>query len=638
MREMIRAVCLMGALLLAPGAATAAPLAAYGKLPTLEGAAVSSSGRGLAVVVTNGEQRTIVVKDLATGQIRLRGLVGDHKIRNVQWAGEDKLVVIASTTRNNLDIENGRREWFYGRLIDLKTKKLTALLANAESDLPVIAGIPFVRSFQGEPNLFVEGVVFQQGYGRVSLFRIDLKSGGNRLVQVGAPATIDWVVDSQGRPLAQEVFNGPRWSVLARTESGWREIIGADVNIDPPDLVGLGRDDASLIYASPDEKGVWMWREIRTDDRPPAAPIPMAAVQQPIRAAHDGRMIGIASIRGDEQRYEFFDPADQKAWSVIASTFPGARVQLESWSTDRNKVVVRVDSPVNGPALAIVDVAARSAEWLGGEYADLMPEDISRREAFRFAAADGLALSGYLTLPNGRPAKGLPLIVLAHGGPAARDEPGFDWWAQAVASRGYAVLQVNFRGSRGLGGSLLEAGWGQWGRKMQTDLSDGVRALAAKGVIDPKRVCIMGASYGGYASLAGATLDRGVYRCAVAISAPSDLRKLMASRLHDYTRSATAYWARFMGVDGSADERLDQISPAYLADKVDIPILLIHGKDDTVVPLEQTTAMADALKAAGKPYEILIQDGEDHWLSRGATRLEMLTAAMAFVEKNNPPN
>jgi dipeptidyl aminopeptidase/acylaminoacyl peptidase len=207
-----------------------------------------------------------------------------------------------------------------------------------------------------------------------------------------------------------------------------------------------------------------------------------------------------------------------------------------------------------------------------------------------------------------------------------------------MASRGYAVLQVNFRGSDGLGKALLEAGYGQWGRKMQSDLSDGVRHLVSQGTVDPKRVCIVGASYGGYAALAGATLDRGVYRCAVSVSGPSDLRRMVDWSSDRNGHTARRYWIRFMGAKDLRDPVLGEISPAAFVDKVEIPILMIHGKDDTVVPLEQSRIMAEALKKAGKPHELLVQPGEDHWLSRGDTRLQTLEATVAFLEKHNPPN
>jgi dipeptidyl aminopeptidase/acylaminoacyl peptidase len=207
-----------------------------------------------------------------------------------------------------------------------------------------------------------------------------------------------------------------------------------------------------------------------------------------------------------------------------------------------------------------------------------------------------------------------------------------------MASRGYAVLQVNFRGSDGLGASFLQAGFGQWGRKMQTDLSDGVRFLASQGTIDPKRVCIVGASYGGYAALAGAALDAGVYRCAVSVAGIGDLARFVTWSKAQNGVSAFRYWTRFMGAENADAPTLAAISPAAHVDRVGIPILLVHGRDDTVVPLEQSQIMADALKKAGKPVDLVIEKGEDHWLSRGETRLQMLEATMAFLEKNNPPN
>jgi len=251
-----------------------------------------------------------------------------------------------------------------------------------------------------------------------------------------------------------------------------------------------------------------------------------------------------------------------------------------------------------------------------------------------YVAADGLALHGVLTLPRGRAAGKLPLVVLPHGGPAARDHAEFDWWAQALASRGYAVFQPNFRGSTGYGPAFQIAGNGQWGTKMQTDISDGVAALAARGIIDPKRACIMGASYGGYAALAGVTLQQGLYRCAVSVAGVADLQLMKADELGvGPTRVQARNWATLIG----ARTDLAAISPAMAAARADAPVLLIHGRDDTVVPYAQSTRMAGQLRAAGKPVELVTLKGEDHWLSRGATREAMLVAAVAFIEKHNPP-
>jgi dipeptidyl aminopeptidase/acylaminoacyl peptidase len=202
------------------------------------------------------------------------------------------------------------------------------------------------------------------------------------------------------------------------------------------------------------------------------------------------------------------------------------------------------------------------------------------------------------------------------------------------------VLQANFRGSTGYGRSFMEAGYGEWGRKMQTDLSDGVRWLASEGIIDPERVCIVGASYGGYAAMAGMTLDAGVYRCGVAVSGVSDLRRMVnwEARQEGRNDSQTVrYWNRFMGAARLNDRALDALSPAYLAQASAGPLLLLHGRDDTVVPIDQSRIMAEALRRADKPVEFIELQGEDHWLSRTETRHKMLSETVRFLERHNPP-
>jgi dipeptidyl aminopeptidase/acylaminoacyl peptidase len=285
----------------------------------------------------------------------------------------------------------------------------------------------------------------------------------------------------------------------------------------------------------------------------------------------------------------------------------------------------------------IVDIKTGAADPIGYEYPTVRPEHVGPIRMIQWKAQDGTVIHGVLSLPPGRLAKNLPVVVLPHGGPEARDYPEFDWWAQAFASRGYAVLQPNFRGSSGYGVAFRDAGFGQWGRKMQTDISDGLADLARQGMIDPKRACIVGASYGGYAALAGVTVQHGLYRCAVAVAGVSD----PADMIH-YAReenggdesSSTRYWKKFMG-DWSA---LPEISPVRQAASADAPILLIHGKDDTVVPFAQSAAMQRALLAAHKPVDLVVLPGEDHWFSREATRTRMLTSSVAFVEKYNPPD
>jgi dipeptidyl aminopeptidase/acylaminoacyl peptidase len=287
-----------------------------------------------------------------------------------------------------------------------------------------------------------------------------------------------------------------------------------------------------------------------------------------------------------------------------------------------------------------IDFTTGAGSLIATNYAGLAKEWISEKQPIDYKAADGLDIHAYLTLPpdaalNGRPAKNLPLVVLPHGGPWARDVLGFDWQPQVLASRGYAVLQPNFRGSRGNGRALEEAGNGEFGRKMQTDLSDGVRHLVQQGLIDPKRVAILGASYGGYAALAGATLDPGVYSCAVSIAGlcdPDAFISYLLESTNNIDTPAIVRWRQILGDKSGWDD----ITPVKQAARASCPILLIHGTDDTVVPISQSRKMESALKQAGKPVEFVTYTGQDHWETVGSARIEMMKAALAFLDKHNP--
>lgn len=198
-------------------------------------------------------------------------------------------------------------------------------------------------------------------------------------------------------------------------------------------------------------------------------------------------------------------------------------------------------------------------------------------------------------------------------------------------------MQPNFRGSA-LSPKFVELGFGEWGRKMQSDLSDGVRHLSQQGTIEPSRVCIVGASYGGYAGLAGMTLDPGTYRCAVSVAGVSDLKRFLELSYSLGTNpTAVRYWDRYLGISKPSASQLAPISPIEHVQAVTGPILLIHGRNDVIVPFEQSDVMEKALKRAGKSVKLVALDKEDHWLSRGATRLKMLEATTEFLRTNNPP-
>nr|WP_205691596.1 S9 family peptidase [Caulobacter sp. 602-2] len=633
----------MTAAALSFGAAQAAPLEVYGRLPDIDDVTISPDGTLLAVSSTlSTEDRVVSIHKVSDKSVVNVLRLGKEKLRWVQWAGSRHLLVTTSTTALVRGLEGPKREYWMTISYDIAKKKQVLLLDNQAGAMNVVYGPAMVRKVDGDLTAFVQGVYFVDNRGRVTLFAVNLDKGRTKMIEARSEDTDDWLVDGDGVPLAQSQYDQSKgvWSLRIKGPRGWIVVDQATSPMGSYGVSGLGRDGKSVLVAMNDADGSTVYREYGQGGA--HADLPM---ERPfdglIRDPATGALIGGVTLVGDDLRYQFYDAKNESAWKAVQKAFPGDRVSLASWSDDRRKIVVLVDSPTDGPAYALIDLDAKSASWLGESYSKLAAADISEVRPVKYKAADGLEITGYLTLPKGKPAKNLPLIVLPHGGPEGRDSPGFDWWSQGLASRGYAVLQPNFRGSEGFGHDFVRAGFGEWGKKMQTDLSDGVRYLAKEGLIDPKRVCVVGASYGGYAALAGATIDTGVYRCAVSVAGPSDLKRMLVDNQERYAtanNAAMRYWLRFMGAEGVRDPDLAAISPAKLAAKADIPVLLIHGKDDTIVPYVQSKIMADALTKAGKPVQFVTLDGEDHWLSRGASRQRMLVETAAFIEKHNPPN
>jgi dipeptidyl aminopeptidase/acylaminoacyl peptidase len=617
-------------------AAEAAPLAAFGHLPTLEDVAISPDGTKLAFVRTSGESRKLLVIPLHKTEVIGAVLIGDAKLREVEWIDDDNiLATISSTSPPPFGFTGATREW--NQLVNFNITKLKlyplSFVVDHVETFNVVTGNSAMREVSGHPTLFTRGVCVREGTVPC-LFSVSYPDRRVKVVDEGREPYTEWLMDEAGAIAARFSYQDDKklWEIKTRKDGHWTTVASGTAAIDTPDMLGFSADGSAIIVdftVNGDPK----WRPLKLSDNTWGPPLAQgASFSRTIEDRKTGRIIGGIEDVGSSE-YVFFDNEQQAHWNAVLRAFPGERVELESHSDDFSRMVLKVFGPRDGYVYALYDWYTHHATILGRVYEEIAAP--AEMKAISYPAADGLAIPAFLTLPAGS-GKDLPLIVMPHGGPASADTLDFDWWSQALVAQGYAVLQANFRGSV-LDSKFLEAGFGEWGRKMQTDLSDGVRYLAHQGTIDPKRVCIVGASYGGYAALAGVAIESGVYRCAVSVAGISDLRRFRKWTIANEGGLNQRYWDRFIGTADQKDPALIAISPIEHVAAVTVPVLLVHGRDDTVVPYEQSDVMLSALKRAGKSVTLVTMKHEDHWLSRGETRLQMLQATVDFLKANNPP-
>ncbi|MEM1433074.1 MAG: alpha/beta fold hydrolase [Pseudomonadota bacterium] len=273
------------------------------------------------------------------------------------------------------------------------------------------------------------------------------------------------------------------------------------------------------------------------------------------------------------------------------------------------------------------DRDTKQIAYFGAAYLGLDPDLMSEMQQKTYPARDGPEIQAYLTVPRGHAAHALPLVLMPHGGPFASEGWGFDFMAQLMASRGFAVLQPNFRGSILQGDVFHDAGKKQWGGKMQDDLTDGVQHLISEGIADPGRICIVGWSYGGYAALMGAIKTPGLYQCAASINGVSNLKRL-AGR-YSLDRDYRDFVREYVDLEGA---RLSDVSPTSQAEAVGVPVLLVQAADDHRVPVEHADEMARRLEKHGKTFQYeRIEFGGGHSLTNGPARLTMMRAVEAYL-------
>lgn len=643
-------LCLFAALAAFSSARAAPALEDFAAASHIDTVVLSPSGDRFALIGADGDKRGLYVRR-ADGTPEFLANLGDVRVSGVTWAGEDKLILFTRSLVGGGFTILARQNMSSGLVIDIPTRTVKPIFKGSNTVIDAVFGWFGARQIDGHWYAFVAGVPLDKVQVRQSamtiypdLYRVDLATMAyTRIAKAGEQRT-DWVLAPDGaivghssydeRGRVQTIYGGADQSLpLISRPTGQGKL-----HID-----GLGRTLDTIVLADR-TSGEEVAREIKITG-PNDGEVLYSAVEDDsiLRDPTSGKLIGITS-REDPGGVRFIDPAAQKRVLATAKAFPGARIRLTSYTSGLDRMVVYTESATDSGTYWFVDIPKKSARPIGDARPKIRAEDLGAVSVASYRAADGLALDGVLTLPPKSAGKGLPLIVMPHQGPFwIRDDERLDLIAQAFASRGYAVFQPNYRGTLGYGEAFRKQAEGEVGRKLQTDLSDGVAALAAKGIVDPKRVCIVGTGYGAYAAAAGVTLQQGVYRCAVGRDGIYDLPSydaLVRSMAPGDARQAQFKRSAMGPVDG---EDLAAISPARRAAQADAPVMIVYAEASEEGWTTQSKKMEKALKQAGKPVEVFMEPdpakrkADEHRPDDAAPKA-LLAAVIAFVEKNNPPN
>jgi dipeptidyl aminopeptidase/acylaminoacyl peptidase len=632
---------LMAALALAVPAA-AAPLSAevFGTLPLETDVVLTPDGHYLAWVDHAEPRPRVVMFDVeARKRQRILAVPERTKVRALVWSDNQTLLTVLSQTSEAISRNQVSREYFVTVAHDVgggDGRMLPTSGVGKHAEAAVLARI--INARPRKPGTVIMSSVAQCHNGANCLIEVETATGKATLIKAGNEHTQSWVVDHDGVPVAREDWDWTKraYRVYALSGAGVKEILRKDDN-EQPLLAGLLADDSALVLLASNGRSHRAAWALPLDGSPAKllAEDPDADVAGVYTDPYTGAIIGVY-ISGSKTTVHWLDPAAQHRYDVLQRAFPNREINVYGWTADGAKTLVRVETPSTPPVYYLVDFASHHADIAAEEYPGLSGASLGELKQITYKARDGTEIPAYLTLPAGKVSSPPPLVVLPHGGPNARDYPRFDWLVQFLATRGYAVLQPQFRGSTGFGDAFERAGYRQWGGLMQDDVTDGVHAMIDQGIADAHHICIVGASYGGYAALAGAAFTPNLYACAASINGVSDLNALVhgslpvdTARIH-YTSAAESELRERIG--SLSDSTLTTKSPINSVASITIPVLIIYGTGDAVVPNEQSARMAQALTAAGKNVTVVTLSGEDHWLSGSDTRVKVLHELEGFLK------
>lgn len=642
-----------------PAAVSAADFVAD---PGLSHVVLSPNGQYLAQVI--GEKNPgLTVTDLKTRVTkRILALDRDGKpipglnVEWVLWKNDDRLIIAVTVFEishmgGRLDGDiTGFKFGSFMVAIDRTGANQTQILKGEPWDRDRGYRIELINSLPNDPGHILIQSPGASGGARV--WKVDVKTGLGEVVASGDGTIVGWGTDGDGNVVIRNRAAPDGVIIEARSqgEEKWTRVarIPEKELEQTRDFEFFGPTEKPgefYVTVRPKTPADGEYRSLRTFDvrtRQVSAPI-WPELKQDVKGliydASGRRLVGACYV-DDLYKCEFKAPDLSGLYRGISKFFDNDRNILPiSTSDDARKWLFFVTGPEDRGSYYLFDRDAKDIRNIGDKFPRTPPDKLGRMTRLTYAARDGVAISGYITRPpqgQGFPAitGKLPLIVMPHGGPEIKDSYDYDTLGQYLATRGYMVFQPNFRGSGGLGKAWKEAGDKQWGRRMADDVTDGVKDLIAKGLVDPNRICIVGISYGGYAALQAGAQHPELYKCVVSWAGVSDLTaQLRWERARVGEDGITyQYWRDFIGDPKVEPAQIIADSPVTYAEAYRPPVLLVHGDWDDTVPIEQSKIMDRALTRAGKKVRLITYKFEDHPEFRDhENSISALTEIASFV-------
>ena len=633
------------------------PVEDFARSPDLSAARLSPDGEFMGYIFTHEGRDEMSFLDLKTGKARYfnagRSVLGTNlQVTDFLWIS-DKRVVVQTTAWGT---------WFAG---------LAAVDRTASGWLG-LSGAPRWESIKtSAAPLYARQIIYTSGRdprrlllldqnaadGEKALYpdviEMDAETGAYQRVLRNPGEVLHWLADWNGDVRFGLQWDGQRPRLIYRLSpaAAWQQVNwgepGANTN-----FVGLDPTGAVLHVSKAAPGGRWglfsfdiksklfsepLFKHEHYDIMPPEynpsyAGMPLAAA---VYSPKSRQLLGLRYVTEGPHQY-WFDPAMSELQRQIDALLPNLTNMIVSMDYAENRLLVLSWSDREPGIYSLVDLAGHQTRIIGRRMPWIKPEQMAQMFPIECKARDGLALHGYLTLPLGGGAKNLPLVMLVQGGPWVRDVWGFDPLVQFLANRGYAVLQINYRGSVGYGSDFVDKGKAEVGGAIQDDITDAVHWAIQKGIADARRVAIMGGSYGGYSTLFALAKNPELYRCGIDIAGVTDWDALMKNRDKGEYKIAYAHWVARVGdmKDEKILRRLEAASPVNFAGQITAPLLIVHGDKDNTVPIEQAKAMVSALRKAGRKPETLYFSNLGHRFPHEKDGVEFLSKIAAFLAAN----